>query len=163
MIAILLFTLFSRYKDDCPCDGNDNRVLCSKQTLGVEGKSNSYGALYYFNSDVVRPYFDRYTNEMKQSVENFWTANLLVNMKNWQALYDGAVKKLQKYDNVRATPKEGMLSVKSKAILFEAKERRQIAGHMWGKAGETGQQSDIKMAGRRSLGKKDPSSKKVEL
>lgn len=114
-------------------------------------------ALYYFNSDIVRPYFDRYTSEMKQSVENFWTANLLVNMKNWQALYDGAVVKLKKYDNVRATPKEEMLSVKSKSKLFEAIERRKMAERMWGNASETG----IKMAGRRSIGKK--STTKVEL
>ena len=123
----------------------------------MDGKSSSYATLYSFNNQRVEPFFTEYTNQMKMSVENFWTANLLVNVKNWQAIYDGALEKLKKYDNVRATPREEMLSVDSKAKLFEAEEQRKKAEEMWGKSKE-----NTKMAGRRSIDRK-PSAQKEEL
>jgi len=88
---------------------------------------------------------------MKSSVENYWTANLLINLKNWQAISDGATEKLKKYDSVRMMSKDEMLSMKSKSRLFDAMTKRKMMEKMWKKDTQRDIPKDnFKMAGKRT-------------
>ena len=71
---------------------------------------------------------------MKKSVLNYWKPQVIDNcIPNWQKLHDQVVEKLQDYENVRSVKKSEVLSTKSKAKLFEAKERRRQIGEQWRK------------------------------
>eukprot|EP00111_Clytia_hemisphaerica_P022379 TCONS_00065764-protein len=123
-----------RAKSDCPCPHKeDGRDYCELYWT-VEGKSDSWNVIREDGYWFIKPKFDNYTSQMKESVSNYWKPQVIDNcLPNWQKLYDQVVVKLQDYENVRAVEKSEVLSMKSKAKLYEAKERRSKIGEEWGK------------------------------
>jgi len=123
-----------RAKSDCPCpDTGRNRGHCD-HNWHVEGKSESWNVIREDGYWFIIHKFDNYTSQMKESVSNYWKPQVIDNcLPNWQKLYDQVVVKLQDYENVRAMEKSEVLSMKSKAKLYDAKERRRKIGEEWGK------------------------------
>ena len=129
------FILLYRYKDDCPCSGYSNRHYCLDDwAQGSEGKSISWRVIRsQVMSNLWWKYKD-YSNSMVKSVENYWRPQVILNgLPNWQKLHDQVVTKLQDYEDVRAVEKSEVLSTKSKAKLYVARERRRKIGEEWNK------------------------------
>jgi len=124
----------TRYKSDCPCPNKDDGRDYCEHYWNVEGKSDSWNVIREDGYWFVKSKFDNYTSQMKIFVSNYWKPQVIDNcLPNWQKLYDQVVVKLQDYENVRAVEKSEVLSMKSKAKLYEAKERRSKIREEWGK------------------------------